>query len=89
VSILSSNLNGKRQEILIEAVPTARVIAVLADANIPITPSQLQVLQDAMGHRGVDLVNLHVSHHRRDRACDRRGQGHGGRRYQRAGLSAH
>ena len=56
VSILSSNLNGKRQEIMIEAVPTARVIAVLADANIPITPSQLQALQEAMGHRGVDLV---------------------------------
>jgi putative ABC transport system substrate-binding protein len=56
VSILSSNLNGKRQEILIEAVPTARMVAVLADANVPITPSQLQGLQEAMGRRGVDLV---------------------------------
>jgi putative ABC transport system substrate-binding protein len=44
VTILASELDGKRQEILIEAVPGVRRIAVLADANIS-TPSRLRALR--------------------------------------------
>jgi putative ABC transport system substrate-binding protein len=53
VSILTSDLNGKRQEILLEGVPGAR-IAALADAN-SISPQQLQDLNDAARARGVAL----------------------------------
>jgi hypothetical protein len=34
VSLMSPDLDGKRQDILIEAVPDARRIAVLADSNV-------------------------------------------------------
>ena len=46
VSLLSPELDGKRQEILIEAEPGVRKIALLADSN-NITPSTLQQLQQA------------------------------------------
>src|SRR5262245_38077656 len=51
VSLLAADLNGKRMEILLEAVPGARLVAVLADVNM-IAPLQLQVLQDAARSRG-------------------------------------
>jgi putative ABC transport system substrate-binding protein len=54
ITILASELDGKRQEILIEAVPGVRQIAALADSNTT-TPSQLRVLQDAARARGVEL----------------------------------
>jgi putative ABC transport system substrate-binding protein len=54
ISLLSHNLDGKRLDILIEAVPGARRIAAIADANI--TPSShLQDLQDASKVRGIEL----------------------------------
>jgi putative ABC transport system substrate-binding protein len=53
VSILTSDLNGKRQEILLEGVPGSR-IAALADAN-SISPQQLEDLNDAARVRGVAL----------------------------------
>jgi putative tryptophan/tyrosine transport system substrate-binding protein len=53
-TILASELDGKRQEILIEAVPGARRIAALVDSNTT-TPSQLRMLEDAARARGVEL----------------------------------
>jgi len=54
VTILASELDGKRQEIVIEAVPGARRIAALVDSNTT-TPSQLRLLEDAARARGVEL----------------------------------
>jgi len=54
VSLLATELDGKRQEILIEAVPGLRRMAALADSNTT-APRQLQALQDAARARGVEL----------------------------------
>jgi putative tryptophan/tyrosine transport system substrate-binding protein len=54
LSILSTELNGKRQEILIEALPGLRRMAVLADPNAT-APQKLQALKDAAQSRGVEL----------------------------------
>jgi putative tryptophan/tyrosine transport system substrate-binding protein len=54
ITILASELDGKRQEILIEAVSKLRRIAALVDSNTT-TPSQLRVLEDAARARGVEL----------------------------------
>jgi putative ABC transport system substrate-binding protein len=54
VTILASELDGKRQEILIEAVPGVRRIAALADTQTT-TPSRLTELEDAARARGVAL----------------------------------
>jgi putative ABC transport system substrate-binding protein len=63
ISLLSPELDGKRQEILIEAVPTARKMAALADSTV--TPQgHLDSLQDAARQRGVELLVLGVA--RRD-----------------------
>jgi putative tryptophan/tyrosine transport system substrate-binding protein len=58
VSILSLELAGKRQEILLEAVPGARRIAVLTDpAALPRSGQpQLQALQNATRARGVEVA---------------------------------
>ena len=55
VSVLAPELNGKRQEILMEAVPGARRIAVLADPLIT-EPAHLQALQNAARARGVEVA---------------------------------
>ena len=52
-SILAAELDGKRQEILVEAVPGVRHMAVLADSKR--NASQLQSLQDAARARGIEL----------------------------------
>src|SRR5262249_14917744 len=54
VTILASELDGKRQEILMEAVPGVHRIAALADTNVS-RPSQLQALEDMARARGVEL----------------------------------
>jgi putative ABC transport system substrate-binding protein len=54
VSMLAGELDGKRQEILIEAVPGLRRMAALADVHTHL-PEQLQILQDAARTRGVEL----------------------------------
>ena len=54
VSILAADLDGKRQEILIDAVPGLRRMAIIADSNAT-GSSQLQALQDAAHARGVEL----------------------------------
>ena len=54
ISLLSPELDGKRQEILIEAVPGVRRIAAIADANV--TPARhLEALREATRTRGVEL----------------------------------
>src|SRR5262245_59641202 len=54
VSLLSPELDGKRLDILIEAVPSARRMAALVDATQ--TPqSHTRALQDAARARGVEL----------------------------------
>jgi putative ABC transport system substrate-binding protein len=54
VSILASELDGKRQEILVEAVPGLRHMAALVDPGSTTVP-QAQALQDAAGARGIKL----------------------------------
>lgn len=55
LSILSPELDGKRQDILIEAVPGARKIATLADAKNT-APGHLQQMQEAARGRGIELL---------------------------------
>jgi putative ABC transport system substrate-binding protein len=54
VSLLATDLDGKRQEILIEATPGLRRMAAFGDIGTN-SPQQLQALQDAVHARGVDL----------------------------------
>jgi putative tryptophan/tyrosine transport system substrate-binding protein len=53
VSLMSPELDGKRQEILIEAVPGVRKIAVLADSNVA-RPGHLKELEDAARGRRIE-----------------------------------
>jgi putative tryptophan/tyrosine transport system substrate-binding protein len=56
VNLLAAELNGKRQEILIEAVPGLRRMAALADTNNNTTaPEKLHALQEAARERNVEL----------------------------------
>jgi putative tryptophan/tyrosine transport system substrate-binding protein len=57
VSILGADLNGKRLEVLMEAVPSARNIAILADPNNT-PPVELTALQNAARGRGVEVAVL-------------------------------
>jgi putative ABC transport system substrate-binding protein len=54
VSILATELNGKRQEILIEAVPGLRRMAVLTDVNST-SAAKLDELQKAARARNIEL----------------------------------
>jgi putative ABC transport system substrate-binding protein len=54
ISMLSSELDGKRQEVLIDLVPGLRHMAALVDPNTTL-PRQLQILQDAARYRRIDL----------------------------------
>ena len=54
ISILSPELDGKRQELLIEATPGLRNVAVLADSNST-APRHLEQLQDAARARNIAL----------------------------------
>ena len=54
VSILALELDGKRQEILIEAVPGLRRMAFLADANFE-TVAKLDALQEAARAHNIEL----------------------------------
>jgi putative ABC transport system substrate-binding protein len=54
VSILATELDGKRQEILIEAVPGLRRMAALADSN-NITGAKLDALREAARARNIEL----------------------------------
>jgi putative ABC transport system substrate-binding protein len=54
-SLLASDLDGKRQELLIEAVPGLRRIATFADSTTS-APQHLQALQSAARAREVELT---------------------------------
>jgi putative ABC transport system substrate-binding protein len=54
ISLLSPELDGKRQDILIEAVAGARRIAAMADANVT-QPFHIQALEQGARSRGVAL----------------------------------
>jgi putative ABC transport system substrate-binding protein len=60
VSILSTELDGKRQEILIEAVPGLRRMAALADSNTTAI-AQLNALQEAARARNIELSILPIA----------------------------
>jgi putative ABC transport system substrate-binding protein len=60
ISLLSPELDGKRQDILIEAVSGLHKMAALADSTV--TPQRhLRALQDAARSRGVELVVFGVA----------------------------
>jgi putative ABC transport system substrate-binding protein len=54
VSILATELDGKRQEILIEAVPGLRRMAALADSST-LSDAKARALQEAARARSIDL----------------------------------
>ena len=53
ITMLSPELDSKRQDILMEALPSARRMAALADSNV--TPNHIQELLDAARLRGIEL----------------------------------
>ena len=60
VSLPVSELDGKRQDLLMEAAPGARRMAMLADPNVA-TPQHLQALKDSVRARGVSPSTLVVA----------------------------
>jgi putative ABC transport system substrate-binding protein len=54
ISLLSPELDGKRQDILVEALPKARRIAVLSDSKVTST-QHIQALQLAAQSRGIQV----------------------------------
>jgi len=60
ISLLSPELDGKRQDLLIEAIPGARRIAAMADSR-QTPPYHLQTLQHAARSRGVELAVFGVN----------------------------
>jgi len=54
ISILATELDGKRQELLTDLVPSARHIAALADPGVT-RPEQLRALEDAARKQGIEL----------------------------------
>ena len=60
VSLLSSELDGKRQQILMETVPGAYRYAALADVNSS-SPQRLQTLEEITRARGAELLIYRVA----------------------------
>jgi len=60
VSILAPELDGKRQDFLIQAVSGARRMAVLADSHVT-APRELHALQAAVRARDIELLVLEVT----------------------------
>ena len=60
VSIFATELDGKRQDVVLEAVPRVRVLAALADMNTT-TPQHLQSLQESARRRGVELLAQRIT----------------------------
>ena len=69
VSFLSTELDGKRQEILIEAVPGIRQMAALADARQRNT--DLDALKESARARNVELSIYRIASGEGDRGCHR------------------
>ena len=55
ISVFGRDLNGERQDILLEAVPATRRMAALADPTA-VNAAELEVLQNAARARGVELA---------------------------------
>src|SRR5262249_49750182 len=55
ISLLSPELDGKRQDLLLEAVPSARKLAILADSNVT-PPAHLDDLRKAAQSHGVEAL---------------------------------
>jgi putative ABC transport system substrate-binding protein len=60
VSIFASELDGKRQELLLEVLPAVRRMAVLADSGTT-SARQLAAIQDAARDRGVAMTVYQVA----------------------------
>ena len=60
ISLLSPELDGKRQEILLEAAPGLRKLAIFADANVT-KAAHLQELEEAAHSRGVEPLVRQVA----------------------------
>ena len=71
VSILATELDGKRQDILIEALPGIHRMAALSDANRK--AAKLDTLQEAARARNVELSIHQVAERRGDRGGHRHG----------------
>jgi putative tryptophan/tyrosine transport system substrate-binding protein len=60
VSLISPDLDGKRSDILLEAAPGLRHIAVLADPSVD-KPAHLRALMDSAKARGIELSVFSVN----------------------------
>ena len=74
---LTFEVDGKRQDLLMEAMPEARRFAFLTDPTF-MPPAQLSALQNATRARGVDVAVFTAESARTDRADDGPSQGMGG-----------
>lgn len=63
VSLMSPELDGKRQDILIEAVPNARRIAALADSNVA-SLRHLQALEASARNQGKEWLVVRAANER-------------------------
>jgi putative ABC transport system substrate-binding protein len=59
ISILATELDGKRQEILLEAIPDTHRLAILADLGVT-KPEQLEALENTAKARGL-MVSTHIA----------------------------
>src|SRR5712671_2584761 len=59
ISILATELDGKRQEILLETIPDTHRLAILADIGVT-TPEQLKALENAAKARDI-IVSTHIA----------------------------
>ena len=59
LSLLAAQLDGKRQEILMELLPNARRMATIFDADVQLA-GQMKELHDAAGARSVELFDYPV-----------------------------
>jgi putative tryptophan/tyrosine transport system substrate-binding protein len=87
ISMFSTELNGKRQEILIEAVPGIRHMGALADSNAT-TDAKLHALQEAARARNVELLIYQIARPGGDHDSYRRGEGVGRRSTKRSGFTS-
>jgi putative ABC transport system substrate-binding protein len=60
INLMSSDLDGKRQDILLEAVPDARRIAALADSNVA-SLEYLKAMEESARNRGKELLIVYAA----------------------------
>jgi putative tryptophan/tyrosine transport system substrate-binding protein len=59
ISILATELDGKRQELLLETIPDTHRLAILADLGVT-APEQINALENAAKVRGI-MVSTHIA----------------------------